>query len=102
MEKKVCHYTLVRIKRLILEKKYFITRSALKSAIEDFSFLEDDILKEVLALENGDFYKSMTSHSDHRLWQDVYKKQINDTRVYLKIQISNENTIVISFKSEVE
>ncbi|MCE9499204.1 MAG: type II toxin-antitoxin system MqsR family toxin [Leptospira sp.] len=63
MEKKVCHYTLNRIKKLIRENRYSITKSALKTAVQDFSFLEEDILNEILVLENDDFYKSMTSHN---------------------------------------
>lgn len=26
----------------------------------------------VRSLTRGDFYKSMTTHADHRIWQDVY------------------------------
>ncbi|MCK6381748.1 MAG: type II toxin-antitoxin system MqsR family toxin [Leptospiraceae bacterium] len=36
--------------------------------MKDFSFLEADILREVLSLSNNNFYKSMTSHLDHTLW----------------------------------
>ena len=102
MEKRVCHYALNRIKQLIIGGKYSITKSAMRTALQNFSFLEEDILKEILNLENDSFYKSMTVHSDHTLWQDVYKKQIKDTRAYIKIQIASENTVIISFKNEVE
>mgnify|MGYP001596581508 FL=1 len=102
MKKRVCHYALSRIKKLILENKFLITKSALKTAIEDFSFLEADILNQILTLENEHFYKSMTSHFDHTLWQDVYKKQINDSKAYVKVQISDENSVIISFKKEAE
>ncbi len=40
----------------------------------------------------------MTSHHDHKLWQDVYKKEIVNLKTYIKIQIFNQNTVIISFK----
>ena len=30
------------------------------------------MIEVVRRLTRGDFYKSMTSHADHRIWQDVY------------------------------
>jgi motility quorum-sensing regulator/GCU-specific mRNA interferase toxin len=26
----------------------------------------------IMALTSANFYKSMTTHADHRIWQDVY------------------------------
>jgi motility quorum-sensing regulator / GCU-specific mRNA interferase toxin len=31
------------------------------------------MLAVVLAMSPADFYKSMTTHADHRVWQDVYR-----------------------------
>ena len=31
------------------------------------------MLAVVMALTKADFFKSMTSHADHRVWQDVYR-----------------------------
>ena len=30
------------------------------------------MIEVVRRLTRGDFYKAMTSHADHRIWQDVY------------------------------
>jgi hypothetical protein len=35
----------------------------------------------VMALAPGDFYKSMTTHADHRIWQDVYRPMTAAGRV---------------------
>ena len=102
MEKKVSHYPLNQIKKLIRENHYFVTRTAISTATRDFSFLIEDILNEVLNLEKSDFYKSMTSYSDNTLWQDVYKKKIKHEKVYIKVQIVDDYSVVISFKNEVE
>ena len=32
-----------------------------------------DMLAVVMALTATDFYKSMTAHADHTIWQDVYR-----------------------------
>jgi len=33
----------------------------------------EGIVKVVMALTPADFHKSMTTHVDHRIWQDVYR-----------------------------
>lgn len=32
-----------------------------------------DMLETVKALTPADFYKSMTTYADHKIWQDVYR-----------------------------
>lgn len=33
----------------------------------------EGMLGIVMALTPADFYKSMTTHADHRVWQEVYR-----------------------------
>lgn len=33
----------------------------------------EGIVGVILAMTSADFYKSMTTHADHRVWQDVYR-----------------------------
>ena len=52
----------------------------------------------VLALTPTDFYKSMTTHADHRVWQDVYRaKTANGDEVYLKLTVIDD-LMIVSFK----
>jgi motility quorum-sensing regulator/GCU-specific mRNA interferase toxin len=53
----------------------------------------------VLALTSNDFYKSMTTHADHRIWQDVYRRQDgqNGDEVYLKLTVIDD-VLIVSFK----
>ena len=52
----------------------------------------------VLALTPTDFYKSMTTHADHRVWQDVYRaKTANGDEVYLKLTVIDD-LLIVSFK----
>jgi motility quorum-sensing regulator/GCU-specific mRNA interferase toxin len=52
----------------------------------------------VLTLNSTDFYKSMTIHSDHRIWQDVYRTTIaNGADVYIKLTVMGD-VLIVSFK----
>ena len=52
----------------------------------------------VLALTSADFYKSMTTHADHAVWQDVYHaKTVSGDEVYLKLTVIDD-VLIVSFK----
>lgn len=55
------------------------------------------MLETVLSLSSQDFYKSMTTYKDHRVWQDVYHATANADDVYLKLTIL-EDVLIVSFK----
>ncbi len=96
MEKKVAHYSLDSIKELIHNKNYRITGSARVDYVA-LGFCDDEVIDIVLSLMPKDLYKSMTTHNDTKIWQDVYTKYINNINLYIKLQITQE-AIIISFK----
>ena len=51
----------------------------------------------ILALTNADFHKSMTTHADHRVWQDVYRPSTPVGEVYLKLTMIDD-VLIVSFK----
>jgi motility quorum-sensing regulator/GCU-specific mRNA interferase toxin len=52
----------------------------------------------VKALTSADFYKSMTTHADHRIWQDVYRTRLaGEAEVYLKLTVIDD-LLIVSFK----
>ena len=52
----------------------------------------------VMTLTSADFYKSMTTHADHRIWQDVYHARMsNRAEVYLKLTVIDD-VLIVSFK----
>lgn len=51
----------------------------------------------VEALRAADFHKSMTTHADHRIWQDVYRPTTTAGEVYLKLTVIDD-VLVVSFK----
>ena len=56
-----------------------------------------DMLAVVLALKPADFYKSMTTHADHTVWQDGYRPSTRSGGLYLKLTVIND-VLIVSFK----
>lgn len=72
MEKGTPHCKLSVVKAMIGAGKVRSTMSALSGgAALGFDF--DGIVEVVMSLTANDFYKSMTTHADHTVWQDVYR-----------------------------
>lgn len=52
----------------------------------------------VMSLTTRHFYKSMTTHADHRIWQDVYRaRTAHGDEVYLKLTVIDD-VLMVSFK----
>ena len=100
MEKRKAHYSLSRVKELIRDGNYQVTRTALRCATRDFGITQvGQVAACVLDLEVRDLYKSMTTLHDATLWQDVYRPNIEGVPAYVKIQVMEDTTVVISFKA---
>ena len=96
MEKSTPHNKLSVIRALIEAGKVRSTMSALTGgAALGFDF--SGIVGVVMALTHADFYKSMTTHADHRVWQDVYRPTTAAGEVYLKLTVIDE-LLIVSFK----
>jgi motility quorum-sensing regulator/GCU-specific mRNA interferase toxin len=96
MEKSTPHCKLPVVKGLIEAGKVRATMSALAGgAALGFGF--DGIVDVVMALAPADFHKSMTTHADHRIWQDVYRPMTAAGRVYLKLTVIDD-VLIVSFK----
>ena len=50
---------------------FFVTATAAKDAF-DLGFDAEGIRKVVSTMKENQFYKSMTSYADHKIWQDVF------------------------------
>jgi len=96
MEKQTPHCKLPVVKTLINAGKVRATFSALAGGAAlgiDF----EGMLKIVMALTPKDFYKSMTTHADHKIWQDVYRPVTPIGKVYLKLTVVDD-LLIVSFK----
>jgi motility quorum-sensing regulator/GCU-specific mRNA interferase toxin len=73
VEKTTPHCKLSVVKAMVGADHVRTTRTAREGAVAlglDF----DGMLAVVMALTSADFHKSMTTHADHRVWQDVYRR----------------------------
>ena len=57
----------------------------------------DGIVDVVKTLTPADFHKSMTTHAEHRVWQDVYRPTTPAGEVYLKLTVVDD-VLIVSFK----
>lgn len=96
MEKRVPHYKLASAKTLIEAGKVRTTYSAVLGAAQ-MGFGVPDMLAVVMVLTPTDFYKSMTTHADHTVWQDVYRPGTRAGDVYLKLTVIDD-VLIVSFK----
>lgn len=96
MEKRTPHCRLAEVKALVEAGKVRATRSARLGAT-GLGLTLSDMLNVVMALTPADFYKSMTIHTDHTVWQDVYRPSTQVGDVYLKLTVIDD-VLIVSFK----
>lgn len=96
MEKRTPHCRLTVVKALIGEGRVRVTDSARRGASELGLDLKG-MMEVLLALAPTDFYKSMTTHGDHTVWQDVYRPSTEVGDIYLKITVIGD-VLIVSFK----
>lgn len=96
MEKRTPHCPLERVRLLLRQGRFGMTREASRSAAL-MGLHSRDVIEVVQALCPGDFHKSMTTYADHRTWQDVCRPRTAIGRVYLKLMVV-EGVLIVSFK----
>ena len=96
MDKRKPHCPLSIVQDLAKEGKVRATMSAVAGAYA-LGFDFDEIVSVVMALTSKDFYKSMTTHADHKVWQDVYRPVTKAGEIYLKLMVVDD-VLIVSFK----
>ncbi len=75
-----------------------ITVTAFRDATA-LGFNRAGILGVIQTMQQNMFVKSMTTHADSRVWQDVYHVPVEDLLLYVKIQADVVTEFrVVSFK----
>ncbi len=97
MEKRVPHCPLSVVKALVEAGQVRATASAFQGARGVGVFDLAGMCAVVMALSPAHFRKSMTTHADHRVWQDVYHARTDQAEVYLKLTVI-EDVLIVSFK----
>jgi motility quorum-sensing regulator/GCU-specific mRNA interferase toxin len=96
MEKKSPHCKLPTVQKLVEEGKVRATMSALAGA-SALGLNFNEMLAVIKVLTMQDFYKSMTTHADNKIWQDVYRPTTRAGEVYLKLTVIDD-VVIVSFK----
>jgi len=97
MEKRRPTYDLEAIKTALGSVETLaITSSALRDAIAS-GFDRAGIVETIQGMDRRMLYKSMTTFSDHRLWQDVYHVPARGMMLYVKFQaeVVTEFTVML-------
>ena len=78
------------------------TRLTTRTAVRDarrLGFDRGDVVRAILAMRREHFRKSMTSHADHRIWQDVYHVPFEGLVLYVKFTADRLSEFrLLSFK----
>ena len=96
MEKQTPHCKLPVVKTMIEMGNVRATKAAREGGTA-LGFDFDSMIAVVMALTPADFYKSMTTHANHRIWQDVYRPITPAGEVYLKLTVIDD-VLIVSFK----
>ncbi|MEQ1811550.1 MAG: type II toxin-antitoxin system MqsR family toxin [Terricaulis sp.] len=77
-----------------------VTGTALKDAAA-LGFGRSEIVATIQTMERAHFFKSMTSHRDHRIWQDVYHVPSDIGALYVKFTADVVTEfLLLSFKEK--
>ena len=100
VEKPAPHYDLAAIQAQVARLgPAAFTKTALDGG-RDMGLTSREMLAVIAALTRRDFYKSMTTYADHRIWQDVYYSPTPvDQEAYIKITM-RDAAPVIQFKEK--
>lgn len=101
MEKRTPHYRLSEVQAFVSDPTTRpFTTTALRGGLA-LGLTEEEMRQVVLALTRADFYKSMTTKADHRVWQDVYHGVTEEGEaVYIKVTWCSGQPPVIQFKAK--
>jgi motility quorum-sensing regulator/GCU-specific mRNA interferase toxin len=100
MEKKKPHYLLQDLKAAVARAGTAAFTQTAKEGIARLGISVVDALTTIAAITHADFYKSMTTHIDHSIWQDVYHASCPGNKTaYIKFTL-REGAVVIQFKEK--
>lgn len=98
VEKRKAHYDLNQIKAVVRRRGIDSFTSAALLGLDRMGLDEADGLSVVKGLRQAMLFKSMTTHADVRVWQDVYHAPCpNGKTAYVKVTLQ-DGAVVIQFK----
>jgi len=76
-----------------------MTRTA-QDATMQLGMTLQDVVQVVQSMTRSHFFKSMTSHGDHRVWQDVYHVPWESVVLYVKLTMDDQGRLILSMKEK--
>ena len=100
MEKHTPHYSLADMQaKIAVAGRAAFTQTAVTGG-RAMGLAVADMLAVIASLTRHEFYKSMTTHNNHRVWQDVYHAVCHNGLIaYIKLTAVTDR-IVIQFKEK--
>jgi motility quorum-sensing regulator/GCU-specific mRNA interferase toxin len=100
MDKRKPHYLLDEIQSIVARNEMnAFTTTAIRNG-QDMGLDDAMMLATIARMKSVMFYKSMTTHRDATLWQDVYHVPLSDGRTaYIKLTLQR-GAVVIQFKGK--
>ena len=87
MEKRSPHYKVLHLVKALIEAGNVRPTHTARTSAALLGFDFKGMIAVVASLTMKDFYKSMTTYADHRIWQDVYHPQTSAGSIYLKLTV---------------
>ncbi|WP_320199248.1 type II toxin-antitoxin system MqsR family toxin [Agrobacterium sp. rho-13.3] len=98
MEKRIAHYSLQAIIAIVKQRKAAVfTKTAIDGG-RRMDLTVAEMVEVICKLNNKCLYKSMTTHSDNTVWQDVYHADTKSGKAYIKLTLRADGALVIQFK----
>jgi motility quorum-sensing regulator/GCU-specific mRNA interferase toxin len=88
------------IKSLVMRDGIFTFTATARRGASALGLSDAEAIGLILNLTRQQFFKSMTTHADHRVWQDVYHALcLNGKIAYIKLTLQ-DGALVIQFKEK--
>jgi len=101
MEKHLAHYSLDAIKTVVKAHGVDAFTRIARNGAALLGLTGLEAVTVVLGLKREMLLKSMTTHADHRVWQDVYHAPCPNGRIaYIKLTLRADGVVVIQFKEK--
>lgn len=100
MGKRKAHYSLTAIKAIVARDGLVVFTAVARSGFMSMGVSATEALAVVAALSGAALFKSMTTHADSTVWQDVYHAPCpNGKTAYIKLTMQR-GAVVIQFKEK--
>jgi motility quorum-sensing regulator/GCU-specific mRNA interferase toxin len=100
VEKRTPHYALDSIKVTFTTASSLRMTTTARNSAFGLGLVGADVVRIIQGMTREQFFKSMTSLADHRVWQDVYHVPFESAVLYVKFTTDAQGHLVISFKEK--